>query len=43
MSGLSNEQIAHNMGVNPDTLYTWKKRFYEFDEALKGGCGGCRF
>lgn len=35
--GLSNEQIAHNMGINPDTLYTWKKQFPDFSEALKNG------
>lgn len=33
--GLSNEQIAHNIGINPDTLYTWKKTKTEFAEALK--------
>ena len=33
--GLSNEQIAHNMGINKDTLYTWQKRFPEFSDALK--------
>ncbi|UKL29992.1 helix-turn-helix domain-containing protein [Bacillus phage PK1] len=35
--GLTNEQIAFNMGINPDTLYTWIKRFPEIAEALKNG------
>lgn len=35
--GLSNEQIAKNIGINPDTLYTWIKKFPEIDEALKKG------
>ena len=35
--GLTNEQIANNMGINPDTLYKYKKRYPEFDEALKKG------
>lgn len=34
-SGLTMEQISHNMGINPDTLYTWKKRFPEITEVLK--------
>lgn len=35
--GLSNEQIAHNIGINKDTLYEWQKRFSDFSEALKKG------
>ena len=35
--GLTNEQIAENMGINPDTLYTWQNRFTEIAEALKKG------
>ena len=35
--GLSNEQIAKNCGVNPDTLYSWKARFSEISEALARG------
>lgn len=35
--GLTDEQIAHNMGVHPSTLYDWKKRFPELSEALKKG------
>lgn len=35
--GLTNEQISHNVGINPDTLYTWIKKFPEISEALKRG------
>lgn len=35
--GLSNEQIAHNIGINKDTLYEWQKRFSDFSDALKKG------
>lgn len=35
--GLTNEQIARQIGINPDTLYTWIKRFPEISEALKKG------
>ena len=35
--GLSNEQIAANIGINPDTLYEWKSRYPEIAEALKKG------
>lgn len=35
--GLTNEQIAKNIGINPDTLYTWMKRFPEISEVLKRG------
>lgn len=35
--GLTNEQIAKNIGINPDTLYTWIKRFPEISEVLKRG------
>ena len=37
MDGLTNEQIAHNIGVNPDTLYNWKKKYTEISESLKRG------
>lgn len=33
--GLTDEQIAHNIGINTATLYEWKKRFTEIDNALK--------
>lgn len=35
--GLTNEQIAHNLGINPDTLYKYKKLYPEFSDALKRG------
>ncbi|MFL0198125.1 transposase [Clostridium sp. WILCCON 0269] len=35
--GLTNEQIAHNLGINADTLYEYKKKYSEFSEALKKG------
>ena len=33
--GLTNEQIAAKIGINPDTLYDWKNRFPDISEALK--------
>lgn len=35
--GLTDEQIAHNAGIHPDTLYEWQKRFPVISEALKKG------
>lgn len=35
--GLSDEQIAHNMGIYVSTIYEWKKKYKEIDEALKKG------
>ena len=35
--GLVDEQLAHNMGIVPSTLYVWKKRFPEISEALSRG------
>ena len=35
--GLTNEQIAENLGINPDTLYKYQKEHPEFSEALKKG------
>lgn len=35
--GLTDEQIANNMGISPSTLYEWKKRYPEISEALKKG------
>ena len=35
--GLTDEQIAHNIGINTSTLYDWKKRFPNISNALKKG------
>lgn len=35
--GLTDEQIAHNMGINRATLYEWKKKYPDISEALKKG------
>lgn len=35
--GLSDEQLAHNMGITPSTLYEWKKKYPEISESLKKG------
>jgi hypothetical protein len=35
--GLTNEQIAQNMGVIPNTLYKWMNQFEDIREALKKG------
>lgn len=36
-NGLTDEQIAHNIGINPDTLYVWKSKYPEISESLKKG------
>ena len=36
-SGLSDEQIAHNMGIHPATLYKWMNEYNEINEAIKKG------
>lgn len=36
-NGLTDEQIASNMGITTSTLYEWKKRFSVISEALKRG------
>ena len=33
--GLTDEQIARNMGISPSTLYDWKNKHPEISEALK--------
>lgn len=33
--GLTDEQIAHNMGITRKTLYEWKNRFSDISIALK--------
>ena len=35
--GLTDEQIAENIGIGVSTLYDWKNKFLEFSEALKKG------
>lgn len=35
--GLTDEQIAHNMGIGKTALYRWKKDFEEIAKALKKG------
>lgn len=35
--GLTDEQISGNAGINPATLYDWKKKHPKISEALKKG------
>lgn len=35
--GLSDEQVAENMGISTATLYQWQKDYPEFSEAIKKG------
>lgn len=35
--GLTDEQLAHNMGINVATLYVWKKKHPEISEATTRG------
>lgn len=35
--GLTDDQIAHNMGIHRDTLNEWKKRYSDISDALKKG------
>jgi len=35
--GLTDEQIAHNLGISHDAFYRYKKKYKEFCEALKKG------
>ena len=35
--GLTDEQIANNMGISTSTFYEWKKEYLEFSETLKKG------
>ena len=36
-NGLTDEQIAHNMGISINTLNKWKRRFIQIRQALKIG------
>lgn len=33
--GLTDEQVANNMGINPSTLYDWKKKYPKISDTLK--------
>lgn len=35
--GLTDEQIAHNMGIRRSTLADWKNKFSDISDALKKG------
>ena len=35
--GLTDDQIARNIGINPKTLYDWKARYSNLSNALKRG------
>lgn len=35
--GLTDEQIAYNIGIRRETLYAWKKKFPNITNALKAG------
>lgn len=37
MDGLTDDDIAENVGINRATLYDWKKRFPDINNALKKG------
>ena len=36
-SGLTDEQIAHNMGINVRTLYEYKNKYPQIEQTLKKG------
>lgn len=36
-NGLTNEQIANNIGIARQTLYTWIKKYSDINDALKKG------
>lgn len=35
--GLTDEQIAHNIGIKKPTLYDWKKKCSDISDTLKKG------
>lgn len=35
--GLTNEQIANNLGISKDTFYNYKKKYSDFSDSLKRG------
>lgn len=36
-SGLTDQQLAHNIGITASTLYEWKNKYPEISEAIKKG------
>lgn len=36
-SGLTDEQIAKNIGISRETLYQWKQKYTDFSDSLKKG------
>ena len=36
-NGLTDEMIAHNIGITTTTLYDWKKKYPQFAKAIKRG------
>jgi DNA-binding XRE family transcriptional regulator len=34
-SGLTDEQIAHNIGISRETLYQWKRKYSDIADTLK--------
>ena len=37
--GLTDDEIAHNMGISRSTLYEWKKKFPDISDTLKEEIG----
>ncbi|MCM1130097.1 MAG: helix-turn-helix domain-containing protein [Roseburia sp.] len=35
--GLTDDEIAHNMGISRSTLYEWKKKYSDLSDTLKEG------
>lgn len=35
--GLTDEQIAHNMGISRETLSQWRKKYSDISDTLKRG------
>lgn len=35
--GLTDEQIAHNIGIKRQTLYDWKKKYSDINDVIKRG------
>ena len=35
--GLTDEQIAKNIGISKQTFYDWKKKYADFSDSLKNG------